>query len=126
MIAMLTYLLAALTAFVIVLLLGPVVLPLLHRLKFGQIIREVYKDPIQILFVIGALPIACIASCAALFPSVGSVGFFICLFLFLKGLCVCHASDPCIVPFVQCHLYGAEGVVGAAAQFCGEIASLTN
>ena len=37
---MLTYLLAALTAFLIVLLLGPVVLPLLHRLKFGQIIRE--------------------------------------------------------------------------------------
>jgi len=37
---MLTYLLAALIAFAIVLLLGPIVLPLLHRLKFGQIIRE--------------------------------------------------------------------------------------
>lgn len=37
---MLTYLLAALTAFVIVLLLGPIALPLLHRLKFGQIERE--------------------------------------------------------------------------------------
>jgi len=41
---MLNYLLAALTAFIIVLLLGPVVLPLLHRLKFGQIEREEGPD----------------------------------------------------------------------------------
>jgi len=35
-----TYLLSALVAFAIVLVLGPIVIPMLHRLKFGQVERE--------------------------------------------------------------------------------------
>ena len=37
---MFTYLLAALVAFALMLVLGPLFIPLLHRLKFGQVERE--------------------------------------------------------------------------------------
>ena len=37
---MFTYLLTALVAFALMLVLGPILIPLLHRLKFGQVERE--------------------------------------------------------------------------------------